>query len=250
MGLTFEKVRQSPLAIAARAGARLLHPSIVGLLIRDWLDWRSKPGSSRRHLDAIIRWICRAHDQCGCKGVSAGFSLVRGWFPPYPETTGYIIPTMFAYATLTGKDEYRHRAIRMADWELEIQLPSCAVMGGVYRGPAHPATPVPFNTGQVILGWTRAYVETKREQYLEAARHAGDWLIRVQSPDGSWRVPGPEAETLVHAYDARTAWSLLEIHALTKVDRYLKAARVNLDWTVAQQQENGWFRENAVFTAP
>lgn len=225
-----------------------MHPSIIGLLIRDRLDWRSNPDTSRRHLDATIQWICRAHDQCGGQGVSLGFSLLHGWFPPYPETTGYIIPTMFDYATLTGKDEYRSRAIRMADWEVEIQLPTGAVMGSVYRGPAHQATPVPFNTGQVILGWTRAYIETKREQYLDAARRAGDWLISVQSPDGSWRLPGAEGDTLVHAYDARTAWSLLEIHALTKVDSYLQAARLNLDWTVAQQHENGWFEENAFFT--
>ncbi len=249
MGSTLEKLRRLPFVTLARTGARLLHPSVAGVLLRDRPIWRSRPHSSRCHLDAAMEWICRAHDQCGGQGVSLGFSLLHGWFPPYPETTGYIIPTMFDYATLTGKDEYRSRAICMADWEVEIQLPAGAVMGGVYRGPDREPRPVVFNTGQVILGWTRAYVETKREQYLEAARRAGDWLIRVQSPDGSWRLPGPEAETLVHAYDARTAWSLLEIHTLTKVDSYLKAARLNLDWTVAQQQENGWFRENAFFTA-
>ncbi len=248
MQSTLETLRRLPLSTLARAGARLLHPSIVGLLIRDRLDLRSRAGSSRRHLDATIQWICRAHDQCGGKGVSLGFSLLHGWFPPYPETTGYIIPTLFDYAKLTGKDEYRSRAIRMADWEIEIQLPTGAVMGGTFRGPDHEPTPVVFNTGQVILGWTRAYIETKHDQYLVASRRAGDWLVREQLPDGSWRLPGLETKTLVHAYDARTAWSLLEIHALTKVDSYLNAARLSLDWTIAQQQENGWFRENAFFT--
>ena len=248
MGSTLEKLRQLPFVTLARAGARLLHPSVACVLLRDRLNWRSRPHSSRCHLDATMEWICRAHEQCGGKGVSLGFSLLRGWFPPYPETTGYIIPTLFDYAKLTGKDEYRNRAIRMADWEIEIQLPTGAVMGSIFRGPDHEAKPVAFNTGQVILGWTRAYIETTREQYLDAARRAGDWLISVQSPDGSWRLPGAETETLVHAYDARTGWSLLELHALTRADRYLKAARLNLDWTVAQQQENGWFRNNAFFS--
>ncbi len=247
MHSTLGKLRRLPLTTVASAAARLLHPSVVHLLLRDSLGWLSTPGSSGRHLDAAIQWICRAHDQCGGRGVSAGFSLLHGWFPAYPETTGYIIPTLFDYARLTGSQEYRRRAVRMADWEIEIQLPTGAVRGGILQGPDHKSRPVVFNTGQVILGWTRAYLETQRDEYLNAARRAGDWLIGVQSADGSWRLPGVEGDTLVHTYDVRTAWSLLEIFSITRADRYSKAARLNLDWTLAQQQENGWYRENAFF---
>jgi uncharacterized protein YyaL (SSP411 family) len=240
--------RKLPWGTLARAGARLLHPSVAALLARDALGLGSRVRFSQEHLEAALRWICRAHDECGGRGVSAGFSLLRGWFPPYPETTGYIIPTFFHYAALTGEPQYRQRAVRMADWEIEVRLPSGAVMGGVFRGAGHEPVPVVFNTGQVILGWTRAYAETREERYLAAARRAGDWLVQQQSPDGAWRLPGAETRTLVHAYDARTAWSLLEVHALTGEAAYLEAARRNLDWTVAQQLDNGWFRENAFFT--
>src|SRR5207302_1944375 len=64
-------------------------------------------------------------------------------------------------------------------------LPPGAVMCGIFRGPDHEPTPVVFNTGQVILGWTRAYIETKQDRYVAASRRAGDWLVREQSPDGS-----------------------------------------------------------------
>jgi uncharacterized protein YyaL (SSP411 family) len=104
---------------------------------------------------------------------------------------------------------------------------------------------VVFNTGQVILGWMRAYTETKDERYLIAAKRAGDWLISVQSKDGAWRHEGPVVETNVHAYDARTAWSLLEIDALAKDGRYTEAAHKNLKWTLAQEQDNGWFKNNS-----
>ena len=106
-----------------------------------------------------------------------------------------------------------------------------------------------FNTGQVILGWCRTYSETGDARYLSAARRAGDWLLSVQSEDGAWRLPGPEVETLVHAYDARTAWSLLEIDALAKNETYAAAAKRNLDWTLAQQHENGWTRTRFSLTA-
>ena len=172
---------------------------------------------------------------------------MHGWFPPYPETTGYIIPTFYYYGHLTGNETYFDRARRMADWEIEIQLPSGAVMGSVYRGLGHEAHPVVFNTGQVILGWCRAYSETGDARYLSAAKRAGDWLLSVQSEDGAWRLTGPEIETLVHAYDVRTAWSLLEIDALAKNETYAAAAKHNLDWTLAQQHENGWYENNAFF---
>jgi hypothetical protein len=51
--------------------------------------------------------------------------------------------------------------------------------------------------------------------------------------------------TSVHAYDARTAWSLLEIDALVRDGRYTAAAQHNLEWTLSQQQENGWFKNNS-----
>jgi hypothetical protein len=249
MGTMKEKIQSLPTAKLARAGLRLLHPSLAAVLARDWLGWRRRPKDSRRHLDAAIQWICRAQDRSGGAGVSAGYSIVHGWHPPYPETTGYIIPTLFDYARLTSRDEFRDRACRMADWELEVQLPSGAAQGGLYRGEQCDRQPAVFNTGQVILGLRRAYVETRDQRYLDAAKRAGDWLVSAQSPDGSWRAPGPETETLVHAYDARTAWSLLEIYRLIPNAKYGRAARRNLEWTLEQQQENGWFRNNAFFTA-
>ena len=35
-----------------------------------------------------------------------------GWLASYPETTGYIIPTFFAYAALTGKSTDTVRQVR------------------------------------------------------------------------------------------------------------------------------------------
>lgn len=246
-GKNLKKIRELPFSVALRAGLRITHPSLLSVLIQDRLGLMGKPDQSRLNLDAAIRWLCRAQDVCGGGGVSAGYSLIRGWHPPYPETTGYIIPTFYDYARLTRKKEIFERARRMADWEMEVQLPSGAVQGSVYRGPLRRRRPVAFNTGQTILGLCRAFVETEDKRYLNAARRAGDWLIDAQSPDGAWRLNEPEVETQVHAYDSRTAWSLLEIHALTREDRFADAARLNLEWTLSQQRENGWFDNNAFF---
>lgn len=196
-----------------------------------------------------MKWLCRAHDRAGGRGVSSGYSIIDGWLPPYPETTGYIIPTFYDYAQVTGREEFRARAGRMADWEIEVQLATGAVQAGIYKGEQHERQPAAFNTGQVILGWCRAFVETEDSRYLEAARRAGDWLSGVQSSDGSWCLHGQETETKVHAYDVRTAWSLLELHQLTGEARYIDTARTNLEWALAQREANGWFNHNAFFVS-
>jgi uncharacterized protein YyaL (SSP411 family) len=229
-------------------GIRLLQPAHALAIGRDVLRWRAAPGDSRRHLAATMDWLCRAQDRGGGGGgVSAGYSLIRGWLPPYPETTGYIIPTFFDYASLTGNAEFRTRAVRMAEWELRVQLPSGAIQAGFFRGDGDARAPAVFNTGQVVLGWCRAFGETRDERYLAAAVRAGEWLLQAQDPDGAWRQRAPETETTVHAYDARTAWSLLELSRLVDDGRLVDAARRNLDWTLAQQRDNGWFEHNAFF---
>src|SRR5438132_8826593 len=178
---------------------RLLRPSHAVMVWRDVLGREAKPDDSRRHLHATMRWLCRAQDRGGGGGVSAGSSLLRGWLPPYPETTGYIIPTFFDYARRTANDEFYARAVRMADWDLQVQLPSGAIQAGVYRGNGSARPPAVFNTGQVVLGWCRAFEETRNQRYLDAAVRAGNWLVGLQDADGAWRQHTPETETVVHA---------------------------------------------------
>src|SRR6185436_6062964 len=100
---------------------RAMHPSLIGMYVRDAVGARGKLDTSRAHLDATMAWLCKAQDSVEGGGVSAGYSVIDGWLPPYPETTGYIIPTFYDYARLTGREEFRLRARRMADWELEVQ---------------------------------------------------------------------------------------------------------------------------------
>jgi hypothetical protein len=229
------------------AFAKLMKPSTLKVVTRDITRSSYCIRSTRDHLDETMAWLARAQDFGSGGGISGGYSLIQGWLPPYPETTGYIIPTFFDYNSLVGRQELVTRAVRMADWELSVQLSCGAVQAGVYRGAGTDRRPAVFNTGQVILGWCRAYSETKNNSYLQAAMKAGDWLISVQTSEGSWRQAAPETETDVHAYDVRTAWSLLELHLLVGDKRYSDAGQRNLDWSLSLQRGNGWFEHNAFF---
>ncbi|MBF0128020.1 MAG: hypothetical protein HQM02_12530, partial [Magnetococcales bacterium] len=137
---------------------------------------------NRFHVREAVDWLIRAQESSPDRGVARGYSLTwsqhfdaRGWQPSYPETTGYIIPTFFDCARYLNDADLGRRALEMAHWEMAVQLPSGAVMGGTVD--RRPPTPAVFNTGQVILGWLRAHRESGEKAFLEAARRAGAFLV-------------------------------------------------------------------------
>ena len=216
------------------------------LTIRDTLPLSRQIQDATTHLDETMQWLCRAQDVTGGGGVARSYALRwmrahkrRGWLGAYPETTGYIIPTFFACAAFTGEETYRDRAIQMAHWESDIQMPSGAVRGGTVD---FPPTPAVFNTGQVLFGWACAYLETGEDRFLSSLHRAADFLVEAQDTDGSWRDHGSQfARPGVNLYDARTAWGMLEAFQVTKEQRYREAAVRNLDFVLSRQHPNGWF---------
>ena len=209
-------------------------------------------GDPLAHLDAAAKWICRAQDVSGDGGVSRSYSLVynpyfksRGWVSSYPETTGYIIPTMFDYAYLTKRKDIIERAIRMADWECAVQMENGAVQGGTIQDIPTPAI---FNTGQVIFGWVRAFQETKEMKYLKSALKAGKYLVAQQDDDGSWRrnlSSYASSGMKFYTYNTRTAWALLLLSTISNDDSYKKAAVRNIEFALSQQLDSGWFKSNS-----
>jgi hypothetical protein len=205
------------------------------------------------HLVAAIDWLVRAQDATPDGGISRGYCLAwtpywqrRGWQPSYPETTGYILSTFFDAASRLGRPELRERARRMADWEIDVQLPSGAVQGGVIGERAEP-TPAVFNTGQVILGWIRAHRELGSEAYLEAARRAADWLLSVQDADGGFAKGRSEfSRSDCTSYYTRVAWPLCALGEYLSEERYVEAGLRGLEHCLARQQANGWFAENCL----
>lgn len=195
---------------------------------------------AERVLPELIDWLGRAQDcsRSADGGVARDFSLVHGWASSYPETTGYIIPTVLDYAVMAAESEpLRQRAHRMLDWLARIQLPSGAYQAG--RIDAHPVVPVTFNTGQVLLGLAAG--EQAFGGYREPLRRAADWLIQTQDPDGCWRrFPTPYASRGVKAYETHVAWGLLEAARVLPGLGYAEAALANVDWALGNMRSNGW----------
>lgn len=205
---------------------------------------------NRFHVLEAIEWLKRAQDATPDSGVARGYSVgwtphlnSRGWQLSYPETTGYIIPTMFDCAAFLKEEELRIRAIEMADWEINIQMDSGAVMGGVITPQPTPAV---FNTGQVMLGWLRTFQETKEQKYLKASKMAADFLVRIQSPDGAWYSGNSQFAKDSTTYNTRVGWSIIMHGKQTGNNIYIEAGKRNIAYTISQQNKNGWFKNNCL----
>jgi hypothetical protein len=192
-----------------------------------------------------IFWLCKAQDITACGGVSAGYSFKNGWESPYPETTGYIVETLYDFGKLSGDKNYETRACRMTEWLISIQMHSGSFQGGPLNCASKPAV---FNTGMILFGLIRAYLEEGDDRFLTAARKAGNWLVESQDEDGAWRKNTFKGR--LHAYKTRVAWALLELWLATSEPIYAESARKNLNWALLQQKENGFFEHMAFVDEP
>ena len=196
--------------------------------------------SAIQRLEAAVDWIRFAHAAAGDGGISKGYTLLRGrWSPSYPETTGYTIPTLLNAAIALNRPELRALALSLADYLLK----STTAEGGVPHWADSKPYPIVFDTGQVMFGWLAAFEASQDERYLQAAVRAGDWLVSVQHPSGSWqKYQHLGVEKVI---DTRVAWALLVLYRHVPEDAYRQAAVHNLEWTQQQQDADGWFRRCA-----
>lgn len=196
-------------------------------------------GLNAQALDDAVAWLARTHDVTGRQGSSKGLSLVHGWLPAYPETTGYVLEVLLWFAQRRdGQEHLVERAKAMADWEVSLQEPDGGVMEGAVG--TQPRRSIVFNTGQVLHGWL-TLLENGHTGYEEAAERAAHFLVKHMQEDGTWR-PEVEYSGMPHTYNSRVAWAMLRYARHAGDGAVQDAARRQLEWTAAQQQPNGWFR--------
>ncbi|MBC2714576.1 MAG: hypothetical protein HF978_04630 [Desulfobacteraceae bacterium] len=205
------------------------------------------------HIQEALDWIKRAQDATPDNGVSRGYSVgwnshfqSKGWQASYPETTGYIIPTFIDCGKYFNDKELINRAIKMAEWEIDVQMKSGAVIGGVIN--EGKPTPAVFCTGMVIFGLVRAFQETQNVSFLNAAEKAASFLLTVQNKDGVF-VESKHynfANKISNTYHTRVAWALIALGKLTNNENYIKSGIKNIEYRLKFQEKNGWFRDNCL----
>src|SRR5208337_4126462 len=103
------------------------------------------PAATETSIHAAANWLCAAQDVTGEGGFARAYSLPNGWELPYPETTGYIIPTLLALNGRFPDFHLAERAWSAGVWLAQVQFPSGAICSKQYRpGNTKPSV---FNTG-------------------------------------------------------------------------------------------------------
>lgn len=224
-------------------------------VLRDY--WRYLTGATfptqdkralRAHL--AVEWLLHAQRATQDDGVPVGYFPCRGepngWMPSYPETTGYIITSLLAYADCFGDPATRDAALRMAQWEIEIQMPSGAVQGGPVCPPARQ-TAATFNTGMVLDGWCSAFRATGSMEFLEAGRRAADFLVGDLDENSYFRTNGDYVSAgEIKTYTCLCAWAMHRFGEITGERLYQDAAIRVIEAALRQQQPNGWFAHNCL----
>ena len=184
---------------------------------------------SPRQVAAAQNWLVQSIEVCSGKGSAAFYQPFNGWAPAYPETTGYLIPTLLDIAEKTGNPQMTGYALSCADWLCSIQLKDGHFPGGV--GGKLP--PNVFDTGQIVLGLTAAILKMNCDHYHEALRLAVDRLLDILETDGSWRQDS-YIKGYVPSYYTRVVWALLLADGILEL-QYLRPKMENALEYYAQQ---------------
>ena len=202
------------------------------------VDRNLRSYSDRDHLLAAANWLKRAQDATPDGGFVGRYNLRTGWSSSYPETTGYIIPTLLRLADTLGDDEYLKRAERAIDFLLTVQLPSGAFPGAEIA--ENSSNPSPFNTGQIMNGlqaWTK---RTGDERCRTALFRAGRWLCEVQDASGAWLKHF--YQELATTYSAHLTCWLAEAGEFLGDEPMLEASRKHLAWCMRHYDaQRSWF---------
>ena len=206
-------------------------------------------GEIGRRAALAAGWLLRAQDATADSGVSYGYFPVggrRGWEPSYPETTGYIMTSLLAYARRAGQPGLVERVVRMGHWEAEVQMPSGAVQGGKLTSPDKQRAAA-FNTGMVLDGFVSLLEERSDPVIAGAAARAAAFLIGDLNERGLFTTNGTfVSRDAIKLYNVLCAWALYRYGALSGESKSRAAALRAAEGALRFQAENGWFAENCL----
>ncbi len=161
---------------------------------------------------------------CRWRGSSHSYSLVWGWSRAYPETTGYLIPTLLAWGDWRQDERCLELARQWAEWLVGLQQREGFWAGGVVGGQQ----PSVFNTAMIVDGLS-ALAERMPDAHFaaESAYRGLAWLLVASDADGAWRqglyVPG--FTPAYYAYAVAAALRSIErLHQWRKGEELLRRA--------------------------
>ena len=191
-----------------------------------------------RHLRATAGWLVESIRH-GNGGSCAHFSVASGWSRPYPETTGYLIPTLLELDPQLPELGLRERALGLGDWLLSIRNADGAWDAGLHppRGRARSSV---FNSCQVLDGLVALHRATGESRWLDAAHRGATWATGLQGADGLWSHRDYDSSG-TPSYYTQALWPLLEVWKETGDETLRTKAEAALLKILQRRREQGSF---------
>lgn len=218
---------------------KLYRPSHFKKVLLDKLGLVGKIPTHNQSLQNIFSWIEGSYKANNDGGSSAYYRLGQGWKGSYPETTGYLIPTLYDYYHYTKEEKWKKLAFNSSEWLLKIQHAEGGWQGLQVDVKCELRV---FNTGMILDGLIRAYIEENDKRYLDAAMRGFKWTLSKMDNKGFFVEnnvsDGGSFDTLVLACLSMVYQFLPEEEKKLYRDKLV----FSLDAHVSLQQENGWFK--------
>ena len=203
------------------------------------VEARPETTDHQRHLEAGADWLIASIQACDGEASSKGYKIGRGWMPPYPETTGYIIPTLLNLGEFRNDPGLAATARKMGAWLTRIQRPDGGFSG--YELGLQEAPDV-FDTGMILLGFNALLRDGVADKIAPAAARAAEFLVGAIDNEGAFA--RHVSHEMLHTYNVRSAWALVAYGNLADDEATMAAGLANADWTLGQQRDNGFFDNN------
>jgi hypothetical protein len=133
---------------------------------------------------------------------------------------------LFRAAVVEPARGYLEAALKQVDWALTNQAENGWLSKCCLSDPVHPLT---HTLGYALRGIIEAYLASKHDRYLQAARLASDGLLRALRPNG--KLPGrldaewqPTADWVCLTGASQIAESWLLLYQVTGRAKYKRAA--------------------------
>lgn len=202
------------------------------------------------HLTLTADWLLQSIKN-GRGGSCAYFSPLVGWSKPYPETTGYIIPTLINISKFLDAPKYSDAALNIGQWLLDIQSQNGSWHSGLH--PSSKSEGSVFNTGQILKGMMALYNHTGEKSFITAADRGANWLASGIDKNGLWPA-GDYRAGETPSYYSHVAWPMLEVWKITQSISQRTAAERFLDTAIERKLSNGviarwgFYEEGSAFT--
>lgn len=175
----------------------------------------------------VIDSFAKALSWINIHSVGGGIAVNSKLLKPYPEVTGYYIPTLLRWTEEARAREY-------GNWLQSVQLES-----GAWTDPSETCTCI-FDVGQIVRGLLALAQHTGEKNWDESIRRGVSWCTSFIDDDGAINPPDEKV------WDGNVSWGIL-LYALEPLRRAALYLNDN-DSVVKIDKCVAWFLEQPDLT--